>query len=58
VVVKTVCSETGLLSEGRTCPLPMEEFFLDQNVPTESCPVHAPQNRLKRIIDGIKGIFD
>ena len=58
VVVKTVCSETGLLSEGRTCPLPMEEFFLDQHVPTQSCPVHASQNRLKRIIDGIKGIFD
>jgi penicillin-binding protein 1B len=58
VVVKTVCSESGLLSAGRTCPFPMQEYFLEDNVPTESCPLHAPKNRLKRIIDGIKGMFD
>jgi penicillin-binding protein 1B len=58
VVVKTVCSESGLLSDGRACPFPVQEFFLENNVPMESCPIHASKNRLKRIIDGIKGIFD
>ena len=58
VVVKTVCSESGLLSEGRKCPFPMQEFFLENNVPTESCPIHPRQNRLRRIIDGIKEIFE
>ena len=58
VVVKTVCSQSGQLAAGRTCPFPMEEFFLEQNLPTEHCAIHASKNRLKRIIDGIKGIFD
>ncbi len=57
VIVKTVCSESGLLSDGRACPFPMEEFFLQHNAPTVSCPIHRSQNRLKRIIDGIKGFF-
>ena len=58
VVVKTVCSESGLLVEGRKCPEPTQEFFLKQRVPVRACPIHPRQNRLKRIIDGIKGIFE
>ena len=58
VVVKTVCSESGLLSEGAACPYPMQEFFLEHNVPTSRCPLHPQRSRLKRMIDGIKGIFD
>ena len=58
VEIKTVCSQSGLLADGRTCPFPIQEFFLEQNSPTERCPIHASKSRLKRIIDGIKGIFD
>ncbi len=57
VVTRTVCSETGLLSAGRKCPEPMEEYFLKGHEPEEYCPIHPKQGGLKRIIDGIKGFF-
>ena len=40
VVTRTVCSESGLLAAGRTCPVPMEEIFLENLVPDQPCPLH------------------
>ncbi|MGA9261329.1 MAG: PBP1A family penicillin-binding protein [Desulfobacterales bacterium] len=58
VVTRTVCSESGLLSAGRTCPVPMEEIFLEDNVPDQPCPLHPARNPIKDLIDGIKDLFN
>ena len=58
VVKLVVCSETGLLAENRTCPAPMEEYFLKDMQPTEECPVHRPLGVFKKIVRGIKKLVD
>lgn len=56
VVRLRVCSESGLLAEGRFCPHPVDEIFLEENQPDRPCPIHPPQGPLKVIIDGIRGL--
>jgi penicillin-binding protein 1B len=58
VVTRTVCSESGLLAAGRTCPVPMEEIFLEDIVPDQPCPLHPARNPIKDLIDGIKDLFN
>jgi len=58
VVKLVVCSETGLLAENRTCPAPMEEYFLESLQPTEECPIHEPVGVFKKIVRGIKKLVD
>jgi len=57
VVARTVCSESGLLAAGRTCPLPIKEIFLEDRVPDQPCPLHPARNAIKDLIDGIKDLF-
>ena len=57
VVTRRVCSESGLLVEGRKCPDSIEEYFLEENVPVDKCPLHPHQGSFERILDGIKDIF-
>jgi penicillin-binding protein 1B len=40
VVTRIVCSQSGERAVTNRCPEPMEEIFLEKNVPTEYCPVH------------------
>ena len=49
-----VCSESGLLAEGHTCPEPMTEIFLENHVPTDSCPLHPKKDIFKRIFKQFK----
>jgi hypothetical protein len=58
VVTRTVCSESGLLAAGRTCPVPMEEIFIENLVPDQPCPLHPARNPIKDLIDDIKDLFD
>jgi hypothetical protein len=53
-----VCSESGMLAQGQSCPQPVEEVFLAGHAPTEPCPLHPGQGPLKRIIDGFKHLFN
>ncbi len=60
VVKRFVCSETGLLSEKRDCPEPVEEFFLAGNVPSAFCPLHPRAGaigKIEKIIRGLKNFF-
>lgn len=56
VVKRTVCSESGLLSEKRDCPEPMDEYFLAGNAPSARCPLHPRPGTLKKIEKIIQGI--
>jgi penicillin-binding protein 1B len=58
VVRLMVCSESGMLAQGQSCPQPVEEVFLAGHAPTEPCPLHPGQGPLKRIIDGFKHLFN
>jgi penicillin-binding protein 1B len=58
VTIRNVCSESGLLADGRTCPEPIREYFLEGKVPVDPCPLHPPKNPLIRIVDGIKKLFE
>jgi penicillin-binding protein 1B len=60
VVTRVVCSQSGLLAVEKSCPKPIEEYFLEQHVPGQNCPLHPKQGPLKRlneILDGIKDFF-
>jgi penicillin-binding protein 1B len=60
VVTRVVCSQSGLLAVDKSCPEPMEEYFLEQHVPGQYCPLHpkvGPLKRLNEILDGIKDFF-
>lgn len=57
VVRLKVCSETGLLAEGRSCPRPVEEIFLSEHQPDRPCPIHSAQGPFKVIIDGLRGLI-
>jgi len=57
VVTLSVCSESGLLTTGATCPEPIQEYFLQDLVPVDTCPLHQQQGQFEKIWDGIKGIF-
>jgi penicillin-binding protein 1B len=60
IVKRLVCSETGLLSEKRDCPEPIEEFFLERNVPSDFCPLHPRAGaigNIEKIIRGLKNFF-
>jgi penicillin-binding protein 1B len=58
VVRLRVCSESGLLAEGRRCPRPVEELFEAEKQPDRPCPIHPAQGPLKVIIDGLKGLIN
>lgn len=58
VVKRVVCSESGQLAVEGRCPYPIEEYFLEDHVPTEHCRIHGYGDSFGRIIDGIKGFFD
>ena len=57
VVKKVICSETGMLAVKNSCPQPVEEFFLKDNVPENACTEHQTHNPIKQVIDDFKDIF-
>ena len=57
VVKRVVCSETGKLAVRCGCPKPVEEVFLADHAPTESCPLHRSFEPLREIIEGVKDII-
>jgi len=54
VVKRRVCSESGQLAVSGRCPQPIEEFFLDDNIPTNDCTIHGSKNRLDWIFHDVK----
>lgn len=58
VVRKVICSESGDLALKRRCPSPREEFFLKEKMPEKECEIHRGFRPLKKIIDGVKDVFD
>ncbi|MBN2515245.1 MAG: PBP1A family penicillin-binding protein [Deltaproteobacteria bacterium] len=40
VVTQVVCSQSGERAVTNRCPEPIEEIFLEKNVPTAYCPLH------------------
>ncbi len=60
VVKRTVCSDSGMLAVDKGCPEPMEEYFLEERLPEQYCPLHpkpGPLKRLNRFLDEIKDFF-
>lgn len=41
VIKRTICTQSGRLADENTCPQIMDEYFLEENVPTEVCPLHS-----------------
>jgi penicillin-binding protein 1B len=54
---RLVCPVTGLLAVENACPEPVEEYFLPDKVPEESCPLHHASG-FSDIIKGIRKLFD
>jgi penicillin-binding protein 1B len=40
LVKKLICPESGQLANKKRCPDPVEEIFLEENVPVEECSIH------------------
>jgi len=58
VVQRVVCSETGLVAEDRSCPEPVSEVFLEGRAPDEPCPLHPARDPIRRMIDGVRELFE
>lgn len=54
VVQLNICPESGLLAVPHACPEPLEEVFLEENVPTEDCSIHRSLHPFERIIKGVR----
>jgi penicillin-binding protein 1B len=50
VVQRTVCRQSGQLARN-ACPNQMAEYFLENNAPTASCPLHRRSNPLRNFFD-------
>ncbi len=53
VVKRTVCSESGQLAVNNRCPHPVEEYFLEDNVPKDYCSIHR-WLKLQHFMEGVK----
>ena len=54
VVNRTICSESGQLAIPGVCPSPVEEVFMEGNVPTGYCTIHQQMGMVEKIMKGIK----
>ena len=57
IVKQKVCRQSGELAVFLKCPETDEEYFLENNQPTEKCHVHGETNTFKRFFNGVKNIF-
>ena len=53
VIKRKVCSESGQLAVKNRCPHPVEEYFLEDNVPKDYCSIHR-WVRLRHFMEGVK----
>jgi len=58
VVDRVICAESGQLAIPGRCPDTLNEVFLEQLVPTETCPIHQDQNPLRKIYQEIKDLVN
>ena len=58
VVQGIVCSESGQLALKNRCPHPVEEYFLADHVPSDTCQIHTSESQIGRIIDELKGFIN
>jgi len=56
VVDRVICTESGQLAIPGRCPDTLNEVFLEQLVPDETCSIHQAQNPLKKIYQEIKDL--
>lgn len=57
VVERSICPESGLLAVPHACPKPLEEVFLEENVPTEYCSIHRLLHPFERIINEVRDLL-
>lgn len=57
ITQKTVCSESGLLAVTNGCPHPVEEIFLEENLPTLQCPLHRKEKPLHHLTKELKELL-
>ncbi|RJQ65724.1 MAG: PBP1A family penicillin-binding protein [Desulfobacteraceae bacterium] len=55
---KTVCSESGQIAVRGQCPNPLQEIFLENQLPAGTCPLHGMRNPLKRILEEVRDFVD
>jgi penicillin-binding protein 1B len=58
VVRKRVCTESGQLAVLFGCPKTRREFFLENNVPVNSCPLHGRGDAMIQMLDEGKDIIE
>lgn len=56
VVRKQVCADSGKRVVKGSCPRPVEEVFLETQVPAEACPLHTPLSLFDKVLKGIKNL--
>ena len=58
IVTRMVCDDDGKPVVSQNCAKPRKEFFLAENAPPESRPPRPIQGVFKKLIEGIKDIFN
>jgi len=58
IVTRMVCNDDGKPVVSQNCAKPRKEFFLAENAPPESHPQGSIQGVFKKLIEGIKDIFN
>lgn len=57
VVEKEICLESGFLALPGNCTQRRREVFLEENVPSEHCMLHANPKAMDRIIKGVRDLL-
>ncbi|MFZ7111510.1 MAG: PBP1A family penicillin-binding protein [Desulfatiglandales bacterium] len=57
VVERAVCSESNRPAVPGRCPETYDEFFLEENVPEETCPIHVTLNPFERIFKEVRDLI-
>ncbi|BCS95728.1 penicillin-binding protein 1B [Desulfoluna limicola] len=58
VVNMKVCRESGNRADGLRCPDAYDEYFLETNLPDDTCSLHSGSSLLDRMGRGIKQLFN
>jgi penicillin-binding protein 1B len=58
IVTRMICNDDGKPVVSQNCAKPRKEFFLAENAPPESRPQGPIQGVFKKLIEGIKDIFN
>ncbi len=57
VVKQTICVDSGRLAVENACPRVIEEVFLENTEPDETCPLHGKFFPFKNLMKGVRNLF-